>query len=171
MEAEVLGEVLAHSSASPSLRERLREIARGEGSSALHVSIMQEPYLSLLLDGRKTVESRFSVNRVCPFETVAVGDVLALKMQSGPIVGLTLVEHVAFYELESAVWQTLQERYAGPLCAEDPEFWRQRERARYATLMRVRDTEIIAPVLLAKRDRRGWVRLRSVSIAQQRLAL
>jgi hypothetical protein len=171
MEAEVLGRALAGSSSSPYMRERLQDIARGEGCWALHVSVMQEPYLSLLLGGRKTVESRFSINRVCPFESVAVGDVLALKMQSGPIVGLTLVEHVAFYELEPAVWRSLQERYAGPLCAEDPEFWRQRERARYATLMRVRDTELIVPVPLAKRDRRGWVRLAATAMAQQRLAM
>lgn len=171
MDTAVLANALARSADGSSVSERLRAIRDGAATAALHVSVMREPYLSLLLAGTKTVESRFSVNRVCPFDAVAVGDVLALKAQSGPIVGLTLVEHVAFYELEPHVWRTLQNRYSAPLCAEDREFWRERERARYATLMRVRHTESIRPLPLAKRDRRGWVRLAGAAAAQQRLAV
>ena len=171
METAPLAEALARAAVSSSVRARVREIGAGRSRGALHVAVMREPYLTLVLHGRKTVESRFSVNRVRPFEAVAVGDVLALKEQSGPVVGLAVVEHVAFYELDPLVWRTLQERYSKPLCAEDPDFWLERKRARYATLMRLRDTERVLPVMLAKRDRRGWVRLAGTDAAQQRLAL
>lgn len=152
-------------------RARLEDLQGRSVDGALHLAVMQEPFLTLLLQGRKTIESRFSVNRVSPYGDVCAGDVLALKAQSGPIVGLALVEHVAFYELEPATWRELQERFARPLCAEEPGFWDARARARYATLMRVVDTRTVAPLAVAKRDRRGWVRLGPRSTAQQQLAL
>lgn len=151
-------------------RVRLAEFQDASAATALHVAVMHEPFLTLLLKGQKTIESRFSVNRVSPYGNVRAGDVLALKAQSGPIVGLALVEHVAFYELEPNMWRELQARFAGPICADGPEFWEARARARYATLMRVRDVRTVVPVPVAKRDRRGWVRLGAFA-AQQQLVL
>lgn len=138
--------------------------------AALHVAVVREPYLQLLLDGRKTIESRFSINRVSPFEDVSAGDVLALKRQSGPVVGLCVVEYAAFYELDPPTWHLLRDQFARPLCAEDDEFWATRERARYATLMTVVHAHWIDPVRVAKRDRRGWVRL-DRPYPEQQLAL
>jgi hypothetical protein len=171
METGALAAALAAVAGPTPTRDRLAAIGAGDPSGALHVAVMRQPYLAYLLEGRKTIESRFSVNRVCPFESVRVGDVLALKVQSGPLVGVALVEHAAFYELDPNVWQTLQRRFARPLCAEDPQFWADRSAARYATLMRVRDPRPIPPLAVAKRDRRGWVRLSGAPAAQQALAL
>ena len=169
LERDALAEALIERTRSPEWRTRLAEVCGPAPDRTLHVAVMQEPFLSLLLQGRKTIESRFSVNRVSPYDDVRTGDVLALKAQSGPIVGITLVEHVTFYELEPAVWDELRERFSGPLCAEEPEFWHARAHARYATLMRVSDTFDIKPVSVAKRDRRGWVRLGTPCFAQQQL--
>lgn len=138
---------------------RLLGLLDPASSSALHVAVMHEPYLGLVLDGRKTIESRFSINRICPFDAVEPGDVLALKVQSGPVVGLASVEHAAFYELDSDTWQLLRRDFAAPLCAADDAFWDQRARARYASLLRVCAPVRIAPVAIDKTDRRGWVRL------------
>jgi len=40
----------------------------------LHLAIFVEPYLSFILDGRKTVESRFSSVRCAPYKRVLPGD-------------------------------------------------------------------------------------------------
>jgi hypothetical protein len=143
---------------------------READSSALHVAVMHQPYLDHILVGRKTIESRFSVNRICPFGAVHTADVLAFKAPSGPIVGLATVEHAAFYELDPATWITLRRNFSGPLCADDDEFWSQRAGARYATLWRVCDPIRIASLPVDKSDRRGWVRLPG-SDNQQKLAL
>jgi len=95
------------------------------------------------------------VNRVCPFKAVAVGDVVAFKVQSGPIVGLAVVEHAAFYELDPATWAHLRHTFTAPLCAEDDAFWDQRARARYASLLRVRHPTRIKPLTVEKTDRPG----------------
>jgi ASC-1-like (ASCH) protein len=136
---------------------------------AVHIAVMNEPYLSLLLEGKKTIESRFSRKRVSPFEAVAVGDLMVLKEQSGPLVGIAEVEHVGFYELDPPTWKELRERFEKPLCATDDDFWTLRAEARYATLLGLRRTLAIESLRVKKTDRRGWVRL-ECSSAQQALS-
>jgi hypothetical protein len=137
---------------------RLRTLARTRDRD-LHVAVMHEPYLSLLLEGEKTIESRFSIKRIQPFERVAPGDVLALKRQSGPVVGLALVAEARFYELDPAVIEKIRGRYAAQIAATDDGFWRDRKHASYATLIAVTDPHRLGDVPVNKRDRRGWATL------------
>ena len=46
---------------------------------SVHLAILLEPYLQYILDGTKTVESRFSKNRIAPYNMVEPGDVVLLK--------------------------------------------------------------------------------------------
>lgn len=125
----------------------------------VHLGVFVQPYLAYLLDGKKTVESRFSVNRCPPYRRVRPGDILLLKSAAGPIVGICRIEHVWFYTLDAATLQDIQARFTEELCAQDPAFWSQRARAAYATLMRVGDVRHIDSITITKRDRRGWVTL------------
>lgn len=127
---------------------------------ALHLGIFVEPYLQYILDGLKTVESRFSTRRLAPYHHVGPGDVLLLKQASGPIVGLCHIAHVWFYRLDPQSWQTIRASFAQALCAQDPEFWTARAHASFATLMRIQHVQAIPPITYQKRDRRGWVVLR-----------
>src|SRR5256885_16153419 len=54
----------------------------------VHLAIFVEPYLSYLLDGRKTVDSRFSVRRTAPYGQVRAGDIVLVKQSGGPAVGV-----------------------------------------------------------------------------------
>ena len=130
---------------------------------ALHSAILVEPYLQFILDGKKTVESRFSTRRFAPYNRVDKGDVVLLKQSSGPIVGVCQVACAWFYQLDPESWQTIREDFAADLCAQDPDFWKEREAASFATLMRIRHVKSIEPIKFAKRDRRGWVVLHESS--------
>lgn len=130
-------------------------------SIGIHLAIFTEPYLGYILDGRKTVESRFGVKRIAPYGQVSTGDILLLKKTGGPIVGLCKVSNVWFYNLNPDSWKKLRKEFSVALCALDPEFWAQRELAAFATLMRINAVKSIRPVAFHKRDRRGWVVLRS----------
>lgn len=129
-------------------------------SFALHLGIFVGPYLQYILEGRKTIESRFSTRRLAPYQHVGVGDVLLLKQASGPIVGLCQITHVWFYSLDPQSWQTIRDSFTQALCAQDPEFWAVRAHASFATLMRIQHVQAIPPITYQKRDRRGWVVLR-----------
>jgi hypothetical protein len=120
-----------------------------------------EPYLSYVLDGRKTIESRFATRRYAPYGRINPGDMILLKESGGPIRGLCEVSEVWFYNLTPDSWRYLQREFAKDLCAQEPDFWIERQNASFATLMSLESVRQIAPVEFPKQDRRGWVVLRS----------
>jgi hypothetical protein len=126
----------------------------------IHLGIFVEPYLGFVLDGRKTVESRFGVQRCAPHGRVAPGDVLLLKRASGPVLGACRITETWFFDLRKVSLDTVRRQFARSLCALDPGFWQQRAHATLATLMRIDDVTSCVPVTVEKRDRRGWVTLR-----------
>lgn len=127
----------------------------------IHLAVFVEPFLGYVLDGSKTVESRFSANRCAPFGRVHRGDVLLLKRSGGPVVGIARVRAVWSYHLGGSSWKVIRERFAEALRAQAPEFWEQRRQASYATLMSIDRVLELKPVQWEKRDRRGWVVIRS----------
>jgi hypothetical protein len=131
-------------------------------SCGIHLAVFVEPFLGYVLDGSKTVESRFSVNRCAPFGKVSQGDVVLLKRAGGPVVGIARVRSVWSYELDESSWAVIRERFAKALRAQDPAFWERRKGAAYATLMLLDQVLALDPVEWEKRDRRGWVVVRSV---------
>ena len=135
----------------------LREWADDYGSSDVHLAIFVEPYLRYVLDGVKTLESRFSKNRCPPYGRVKPGDVLLLKRSGGPVVGVCRVTRVWFYELNAAKRKEVRARFAEGLCARDEGFWNARAEAAFASIMEIADVRMREPFACEKQDRRGWV--------------
>jgi dephospho-CoA kinase len=127
---------------------------------SVHLGVFVEPYLSYLLEGHKTVESRFSAVRCPPYRRVQRGDVLLLKLSGGAVVGICQVGQTWFYRLDPRSWQTIRKEFTEALCAQDPGFWESRQGASFATIMQVENVRRIDPIPWIKRDRRGWVVLR-----------
>jgi hypothetical protein len=125
----------------------------------IHLAVLVEPYLSLILSGKKTIESRFSLNRQAPFERVFPGDILILKRSSGSVEGICLVSDAWFYQLKTDTWDDI-ERFSKALCMDDSPFWHSKRSAMYATLMRISGVVSIPHLSVAKLDPRGWVTLR-----------
>ena len=127
----------------------------------IHLAIFVEPYLTYVLDGKKTVESRFSINRLPPYKKAKSGDIVLLKLSGGPIVGICQVTNVWFYELDPKSWKMIKREFTDSLCAQDPDFWNDRRSACYATLIKIKNPVTFEPFEVKKRDRRGWVVLHS----------
>ncbi len=134
-------------------------------SVSLHLAVFVEPYLGYLLDGRKTVESRFSLRRSPPYGRVDHGDLVLLKRTGGPILGLCEIAETWNYQLDSPSWSVIRAEFTEALCAQDPAFWQARQSASFATLMRVAAVRALPPIHLPKRDRRGWVVLNPRSLS------
>jgi hypothetical protein len=149
--------------------KRIDDISTGPMEFGLHLAIFVEPYLQYILEGKKTVESRFGVHRYPPFGYVREGDVLLLKKSGGPIMGICLVGQVWFYHLDAHSWRKIKQDFSSSLCAQDPEFWNQRRAASYATLMLIKDVRPITPFEISKKDRRGWVTLKNSIVTQELL--
>ena len=129
-------------------------------SVSTHLAVFVEPYLQYILDGKKTVESRFSVRHTPPYGIVRDGDVVVLKRVAGPVLGVCRVVNTWDYELNPESFTELRAEFAAALCAQDPEFWAVRAGASYATLMRLGNVCQLRPLHVKKSDRRGWVVLK-----------
>lgn len=150
--------------AAPDLEPVVAPFA-GSHDVALHLAVFVEPYLSFILDGTKTVESRFSTRWIAPHGRISEGDVILLKATGKPIVGWCRAGTVWDYELDPTSWTEIRDRFAAPLRAQDG-FWESRQTAQFATLIKVEDVHPIAPISVDKRDRRGWVVLADRSEAR-----
>jgi hypothetical protein len=129
---------------------------------ATHLAILREPYLSRILMGVKTIESRFLQVRTAPYGRVAVDDRLLLKRSGGPIAATARVAKVALYDnLTPARVAALIDQHAAGLCL-DGDVLDRALRSRYAVLIWLGDVAPIEhPPILNKRDRRAWVVLES----------
>ncbi|MER9758009.1 ASCH domain-containing protein [Mesorhizobium sp. M0166] len=125
----------------------------------IHLAIFSEPFLSMVLSGEKTIESRFSRNRCAPYGEIGDGDIILVKEVSGPICGIALARRTWCYDLEAEPLDRIRHRFGAGIGADD-EFWASRADALYATLIELDTPASIAPVNCDKRDRRGWVSLR-----------
>ena len=129
---------------------------------SVHLAVLLEPYLQYILDGSKTVESRFSKNRIAPYDVVEPGDVILLKKAATRTVsGICIVRNAWFYQLDPDTWEQIRRRFSNALRAENSSFWEQRQAAQFATLMRIDEVCPLPPIDVPKRDRRGWVILRT----------
>jgi hypothetical protein len=110
-----------------------------------------------VLEGKKTIESRFAATRRPPYNCIDVDDYILLKRSGGPVIGLTLAKATHFYRLSPTVLADMRRRFSRQLFAQDDLFWSQRENKQYATLIELDATVEIDPLLVEKRDRQGWV--------------
>lgn len=152
-ESVILERLVATTSDHPSwfvLRQAVRQ------KQAVHLAVMVEPFLSYILEGKKSVESRFSKNAIAPFHQIESGDLVLLKLTGGPVVACFTADNVEFVVLDDEERGRLQQHYTTAICA-DSDFWEARQDKRYATLVGVRDVQILDPTPVAKSDRRGWV--------------
>lgn len=125
-------------------------------AGGLHLAVCAEPYMSFILDGSKTVESRFSSKRIAPHGRVNPGDIVLLKRPGKPVVGFCRAADVWDYELDPDSWSDIKTNFSSALRIQDG-FWESRQEARFATLIRVGDVREVGPLPVNKRDRRGWV--------------
>lgn len=137
-------------------RELLEPFHTSESPAALHMAVMVQPYLDFILQGRKTVESRFSVRPIPPYRRVSPGDLILMKASGGPLVGAFTATSIWTYQLDPDSWEELRSTHADALCVDDG-FWRERAAAEYATLMLVSNVLRLPSLRIGKKDRRGWV--------------
>ena len=141
----------------------------GCGQAMLHLAVLTGPFLDLLLDGSKTVESRFSRVRCAPYGVLRPGHVVAVKRPGGPVVGAFEAGHVRSYQLTPRKVSEIREEFSKRICASEDAFWDQRTDCAYATLVNVIRPRTLPGMSFPKRDRRGWAVLTSASATQPTL--
>lgn len=122
-----------------------------------HLVILKKPYLKLILEGHKKIESRLTMTKRAYFGRVRTGDRLFLKQSSGPVCAMATVAAVKYFEnLSPARIAEIRRQYNEQIKAGD-EIWRSKENCRFGMLIWLKNVRRIEPVRIQKRDWRAWV--------------
>lgn len=121
-------------------------------SIGIHLAVFNEPFLSLVFSGEKKIESRFSINKISPYERVKEGDVVILKESGGPITGIFIVGEVKFFKhLDKYLITKIENEFGELICTSyDENFWIKREKANYASLIEVSKIKKLPPSKVKK---------------------
>lgn len=123
----------------------------------IHIAVMVEPYLTLILEGKKTIESRFSKKRISPFHRVEQGDIVILKRSGGGYVGVFEAGEVLFFEPKNSFdIQKIKEKYNDLLCISD-DFWELKKDSHYATLIEIKKLCKFIEFQINEANRKSWV--------------
>lgn len=134
-----------------------------------HLAIFRQPFLDFILEGKKTIESRFSCVRSAPYGVIKKGDIVLLKKSGGLVLGeFTAGKVETFSNLKDKTLRVLSEQYGGQICSDaDPNFWQSKKECLYATLIYVTNPiRYKEPYPYPKKDRRGWVIIKKDSSQQ-----
>lgn len=128
-----------------------------------HIAIFKGDAAEKILQGIKTIETRFSKSRIVPFGVVSVGDLVYIKPSGEDIIGQFRVKKVIFYDgLTTEDIKAIRTSFGKEIAAGE-EYWKGKEDAKYATLIFIGNCDrfITSPVRYTKKDLRGWVVLES----------
>lgn len=129
-----------------------------------HLAIMDKPTIEAILQGKKTIETRFSKNKIVPFGVVSSGDLVFIKPPGGDVIGQFRVKKVFSFEgLTPEDVEKIFQDYGEKISMGDQEvdekYFKEKKDSLFGTLIFISASErlITSPVTLKKRDMRGWV--------------
>lgn len=124
-----------------------------------HLAIFKGDGANLILEGKKTIESRFSRIKQAPYGAISAGDLVYIKPSGGSIIGQFRVKKVIFYDgLDSGEMEEIKKRFGNEL-AVDEAYWEAKLDSKYGSLIFIGSSNrfITSPINLPKKDLRGWV--------------
>lgn len=124
----------------------------------MHLGIFTEPYLSYILNGKKTIESRFSKNKIAPYNQINNGDIVIIKKSSGNVVGYFTAKNVLCFDLSVTTIEKIKNEYGKALCVDD-SFWQSKKNSNYATLIEIDNLVLLSPFTINKKGMQTWIKL------------
>ncbi len=124
-----------------------------------HLGIFSEPFLTFMMDGRKTIESRFSKNKIAPFKQITKNDIVFIKKSSGNVIGYLTIKDVLFFDLSITPIENIKEKYSKELCV-DEKFWEAKRNSNYATLIIIDEVIKLEPFKINKKGMQTWIVLK-----------
>ena len=124
-----------------------------------HLAVFKGEGVGLILNGKKTVESRFSKRKNVPFLQISAGDLVYIKPSGKDIIGQFRVKKVIFYDgLTDEDVEQIKKSF-GDAIAQPNEYWESKIGSKYGTLIFIGEVDpfITAPIKISKKDLRGWV--------------
>jgi len=136
----------------------IKELTKIKNTS-LHLGIFTEPYLTYMLEGKKTIESRFSKNKILPYNQISKDNIVIVKKSSGNVVAYFTIKEVLFFNLNETSIDEIKNKYSKQLCV-DESFWLSKSNSNYATLIIIDKIVKLNPFHIDKKGMQIWVKLK-----------
>lgn len=127
-------------------------------NKTIHLGIFSEPYLTYMLEGKKTIESRFSKNKIMPYNQITKDDIVIVKKSSGDVLGYFTIKDVLFFDLNTTSMEKIKTKYNKQLCV-DETFWVSKKNSNYATLIIIDKLFKLKPFHINKKGMQTWIKL------------
>lgn len=136
-------------------QDKLNEITKRN----MHLGIFTEPYLTYMLEGKKTIESRFSKNKILPYNEISKNDIVIVKKSSGNVVAYFTIKEVLFFNLNEIPINEIKNMYGKELCVEE-NFWLSKKDSNYATLIIIDKIIKLNPFHISKKGMQTWIKFK-----------
>lgn len=121
-----------------------------------HIAILRQPFFDMVLNGEKTIESRWSMNKVA-LQKVNVGDKILLKLTGNPVTATARAKAVKYYELTPELVEQIRLKYGKQIGTDKFEDWSSTLKKKYCTLIWLEDVKIIEPMQVPRSNGAGWI--------------
>lgn len=74
-----------------------------------HIAILRQPFFNMVLNCEKTIESRWSMNKIAPYKKVSIWDEILLKLTEQPVTAIVKVKDVKYYEFTPIIVEQMRE--------------------------------------------------------------
>ena len=127
-------------------------------SKTIHLAIFSEPYLTYMLEGKKTIESRFSKNKILPYNQISKNDIVIVKKSGGSVIAYFTIKEVLFFDLDAIPIDEIKYKYSQQLCV-DESFWISKQNSNFATLIFIDQLVNLHPFSINKKGMQTWIKL------------
>jgi hypothetical protein len=120
-----------------------------------HLAILKEPWYLLFVKGIKTIESRWSINKIIPYQKVNEFDWIYPRL-SGDFVVHCKAKVIRTLYSHSDKTQNILRQYQKQICI-DESYIQSKPKAQYLSLFWVEKPIEILPFPFVKHDQRAWI--------------
>ena len=122
-----------------------------------HIAILRQPLFDMVLNGTKTIESRWAMHRVAPYNKIKKGDEIWLKETGKDVTAKAIVQNVKFYELTPEIVEQIRKEYGKQIGTDYFEDWQSTLQKRYCTLIWLDKVKKIHPMKVPRSNGAGWI--------------
>jgi ASC-1-like (ASCH) protein len=138
-----------------------------------HLAIMSKGFLNKILDGKKTIESRWTMFRRAPYERVMTGDKIFFKFSGGKIVASAVVKNTIFYQrpAQDAEIKILITKHWYDLGfdsrAEAMKFAEEKKNKKYVSVIQLEHIRRVEPFKISKKgygSQCSWITVNKIEV-------
>lgn len=122
-----------------------------------HIAIFRQPFFDMVLDGSKTIESRFSDKKIAPYKKIEVGDEIWIKQTGKDVTVKAVAKKVEFFELTPEIVEEIRVNFGKEIGTDKFEDWTKTLRKKYCTLIWLGDVKKVEPIKVPKSHGSGWM--------------